>query len=612
MASRSVIVSMAFMLLGVSQADILGFVAKQYSTNAICRQSNCINPIFPGMEDLRRLEATELQCQTAHDAKQHMQFCKNAVYYDVALPSPTTSSNTTTLQSVVLLQDNAASTMYYYHLAGMNVEGWENRHPDQTSDACTKAIWKMVCHTYFPRAEAGCKQSEPTKHLRPCKNVCGSYLQSCNVECCDESVQCVFSKKAALIDGSETTESGYHDELGPSASCTGAASRKSYPSVAVLSIASLALLQFFFPGCCSARTAAANAAGRAPSAGLKKYFAYLVLFFVCTSLQGCVFGQLFSHPVPTWEQIPNYWTKFQYIPEGAPVSKKIYNSCEMALPLREQCSGNGECEAWRPNLKAASAGKEMLFCKCYRDWADPECRTTRKSQLTAFSLSVFFGFFGADQYYLGHYITGCIKVATLSGALAGWYMRGWWVLTLLSYVCGMWWVFDIVRIGSSPVYAAEYRVAYDLPHWLYVSFTLTFFTLLGYIFFGVLTRATRFEKAKNRFLMHEEEQHQALIKEKGIINPEDMVGMPTLRSYGLPTAVNCYGAVPDEVRQGSAGADEYNSYSAYGVFHNAMKGYSSPNRYDERLQPRNLDYERSRMASGQMNSAHYGNPYDGY
>lgn len=355
---------------------------------------------------------------------------------------------------------------------------------------------------------------------------------------------------------------------------------------------------------------------------LKAYFTYFLLVVVSTSLQGCflgdaVVGQVFSHPTPSWEQVPSYWNQFQYVPEGAPVSKKIYNSCEMALPKRDQCSGNGECEAWRPTLKANASETGMLFCKCYRDWADPECRTKRKSQFTAFFLSVFFGFFGADQFYLRHYITGCIKLAMFSGAAAGWYMRGWWVLSLLTYVCGLWWVFDIVRIGSSPIYAAEsYRVAYDLPHWLYVSFTIAFFTLLGYVFFGVLTRATKFEKAKNRFLMREDEQRRELIKEKGFINPEDAVGMPTLRSYGLPLPVNCYGAVPDNVRQGSVftdqGAKEYNRFSTYGVFQHAMAGYTSPNRYDERIQPRYPDYERAKMASGQMNSVSYGNGYDGY
>merc|ERR1719502_2008136 len=94
-------------------------------------------------------------------------------------------------------------------------------------------------------------------------------------------------------------------------------------------------------------------------------------------------------------------------------------------------------------------GKAQSFCKCYRDWADPECRTKRKSQMVAYFLSVFLGFFGADHFYLGNFYSGFAKLATLGGA-------------------GIWWLIDIVRIGSSPVYANEYRLAYDLPHWEYV------------------------------------------------------------------------------------------------------------------------------------------------
>jgi len=590
----------AFVLFGVSEA----LYSPAYSTNAICRQSNCINPIFPGVDDLRRLEATQLQCQPMHDAKQHMQFCKNAVFYDVALPSPKKSSNTTTLESVVLTQDDAASTMYHYHLAGMNVEAWDHRQPDKDGDKCIQAVWKMVCNTYFPRAEAGCKQGEPTKHLRPCKNTCGSYIQACNVECCDESVQCVFSKQVALLNGSAITTTGYHDELGPSATCTGAASRKSLPSVAVLFIASLGLLQFLRPGSRSVGVAAANGAGRGsklPWARLRNCAMWFTLFAVCTTLQGCMLGQVFSHPTPTWEQVPNYWEKFQFIPEGAPASKRVYNSCDLSLPARDQCSGHGECQPFRLDMKATASTKTMTFCKCYRDWADPECRTQRKSQASAFFMSVFLGFFGADQFYLGHYITGAAKAATLSGVVGAWYFHGWWILNLFSYACGMWWVFDIVRIGSAPIYSTEYRVAYDLPHWAYVTFTLVFFSVLGYIFFGVLTRADRFTKAKNKFLVQENE-HKMMTDTRTAF-PEDFVSMPTMASYGVPMPVN-YGAVPDAVKQGSVftdqGTPEYNRYSAYGVYSHTMQGYTPPGRYDEQARPRHPEYEAARMANGHM------------
>merc|ERR1740117_2861863 len=105
----------------------------------------------------------------------------------------------------------------------MNLEPWQHRKPWEEDNSCLTSIWKTVCSTYFPRAEAGCKAGEPTKYLKPCKNVCQNYLKACQVQCCDESVQCVFEKKVKLINGNSTTLLGYVDEEGPSAMCTGGA-----------------------------------------------------------------------------------------------------------------------------------------------------------------------------------------------------------------------------------------------------------------------------------------------------------------------------------------------------------------------------------------------------
>merc|ERR1719491_657611 len=170
------------------------------------------------MLDLRRLNATSWQCQDHEVARPYLGFCKNAVLYSFSVPNPNAS---TELERVVNEQDSAASTAYFYHLTGMNLEPWQHRQPWKGTSSCAKAIWQTVCHTYFPRAEAGCKAGESTKYLRPCKNVCENYLSSCQVQCCDESVQCVFSKKVSLIGGNSTMVEGFEDELGPSARCTG-------------------------------------------------------------------------------------------------------------------------------------------------------------------------------------------------------------------------------------------------------------------------------------------------------------------------------------------------------------------------------------------------------
>jgi len=568
-SATALIASTLFINFGLSQA-------KQFSTNAICRQWNCINPVFPGLEDLQRLQATQLQCQSVASAKDSLQFCKNAVYYDlVALPSPNKSMTNVTLASVVQQQDNAAATMYMYHLAGMNVEGWEHRKPDEEGNPCTQAVWKMVCATYFPRAEAGCKANEATKLLAPCKNVCGNYIEACQVECCDESVQCVFDNKVSLLDGKEIMTSGYVDELGPSNKCTGASSRKS-PSFVALIAAGLTFLQFMLPGHQRAGVTGTGQKFRLPLSA-RKCAMCIVLFTICSTLQGCMLGQLFSHPTPTWEEVPNYWEKFQYIPEGAPAKEKIYNSCDLVLPKEQECSGHGECSEWRPDMKVTAGGKTMKFCKCFRDWADPECRTKRKSQMVAYFLSVFLGVFGADHFYLAHYYSGFAKLASFGGL-------------------GVWWVADIVRIGSSPIYSSEYRLAYDLPHWFYVMFTVAFFTVLGYFIFGSLARASKYEKARSNFLMKEEELDKKKFASAGLINPEDKVGMPTFASYGLPmnTAMG-YGAVPAKMEAST----QLNPFSPYAVFQHARQGYMPPAGYDPRGQPRDrADFERKASRLG--------------
>jgi len=191
---------------------------KGYSTNALCRQYNCINPVFPGFTELAQLEATTYQCEDAANARQYMEFCKSVVYYDIAIPNP---PNTTTLKSIVTAQDNAAATTYFYHLAGMNMDAWEYRQPELSDSDCVKSILTMVCNTYFPKADAGCHQGQGTPYSRPCRNVCESYVKSCQVQCCDESVQCVFRRNVSLIDGGEREEMGYADTEGPDSGCTG-------------------------------------------------------------------------------------------------------------------------------------------------------------------------------------------------------------------------------------------------------------------------------------------------------------------------------------------------------------------------------------------------------
>lgn len=190
--------------------------------------------------------------------------------------------------------------------------------------------------------------------------------------------------------------------------------------------------------------------------------------------------------------------------------------------------------------------------------------------MKAYFLSVFLGMFGVDHYYMGNYYSGFAKLASFGGV-------------------GFWWVYDIVRIGSAPVYADEYRLAYDLPHWFYVFFTVAFFTGLGYILFVCLIKAYKFEKAKSKFLRHEEELLQEHMREEAARFPGESLGMPTLASYPLPyckpnTEDGGYGAIPTAVTQ----SGQNNPFSPWAVFKHATSGYQGPpGQYDARLRPRN-------------------------
>merc|ERR1719456_472911 len=103
-------------------------------------------------------------------------------------------------------------TMFFYHLSGMGYEGWDHQKPSDSENDCVRSVWKMVCFTYFPRADAGCKQGERSFYKRPCKSSCHNYIQHCAVECCDESVSCVFAHTTSSPEGQvRLLQTGYVD-----------------------------------------------------------------------------------------------------------------------------------------------------------------------------------------------------------------------------------------------------------------------------------------------------------------------------------------------------------------------------------------------------------------
>mmetsp|Transcript_57712 Transcript_57712/g.91740 ORF Transcript_57712/g.91740 Transcript_57712/m.91740 type:complete len:535 (-) Transcript_57712:115-1719(-) len=446
----------------------LGAIREAYTTNAICGKKNCINPVFPGMEDLHRLTQERWICSSLQKSAPYMGFCKNAIAYDPALPQPI-GGGAATVESLVQRQDNAASTMFYYHMSGLGLDAWDYQKPEFADD-CTKSIWRMVCYTYFPRAEVGCQDGALSQYLRPCQSSCMNYIRSCNVECCDESVQCVFTHSKKISDSQVVTTEGYAPHYGPSSLCTGAANRSATPLS--FSIWILLALQAFF--CLESLTKTSS----------RRLVFLGSLIAIGISLQGCDYD-VPIHRVGNWRGQPDYLVKYEFIPPGASVTQGAsLNSCSLQrLSQTLQCSGRGVCKLWDPN----NLDNKLAFCECDRDYADPECRTKRKSQTIAYFLSMFFGMFGADHFYLGFIGTGILKLFTLGGG-------------------GLWWIYDIIRIGSAPVYTPTYKVGADLPHPVFVVTCVLFGVLMGFAIAYNVTVTSRANKRKEAMLMQGDEE----------------------------------------------------------------------------------------------------------
>eukprot|EP00928_Gymnodinium_smaydae_P011051 TRINITY_DN14130_c0_g2_i1.p1 TRINITY_DN14130_c0_g2~~TRINITY_DN14130_c0_g2_i1.p1 ORF type:complete len:301 (+),score=24.41 TRINITY_DN14130_c0_g2_i1:95-997(+) len=247
---------------------------------------------------------------------------------------------------------------------------------------------------------------------------------------------------------------------------------------------------------------------------------------VAFSLQGCDVGSSVEylvsvHGTATWESKPSYFTRFTYLPEGKPISQGVLNSCEVNLTKSEQCSGNGVCVPW--NTTSAIA-VPLRFCLCGRDWADPECRTKRKSQMVAFLLSLFGGFLGLDLLYLGQYMMAFLKLATVGGL-------------------GLWWTYDIVRIGSSPVYAEDargFRLAMDLPHPMFVLLVVLFGAAMGYLVFGVMASTLRRKRQMSKMMLDAEQEFFRTASAVPDLSGEGTMSQPIRSNYPYPRPVPQY------------------------------------------------------------------------
>lgn len=440
-------------------------VAEHYSQNSLCRQNACVNPIFPGLMDLGRLDALEWQCAEHAVVGEYLDFCREAVNYDSSLPSPNATS--VGVDTLVKAQDDAAATMFFYHMNGIGYDAWDDIEPRLSSDSCVRSVWRMVCFTYFPRAQAGCRSGERSLYMRPCMSSCENYINSCGVECCDESVSCSFSHTVEAPGGLSVIQSGYVDAHGPSALCTGAASRGSRLPLALL----FSLICFHV----AALTPVSFGAVRSNRA-----VTMAAVAMIAVTLQGCDLD-VPRHEVGNWRQHSDYLVQYEFIAPGQMGPSATLNSCTADVAQTLQCSGHGYCRAVsaRPN--------SVSFCLCDRDWADPECRTQRKSQTTTFLLSLFLGFLGADLYYLGLPVWAFCKMATLGGF-------------------GFWWLLDIIRTGAGPVYAANYRVSADLPHWVFVLSTVFLFVFAGFFYSVWSYMRYRIQKREAYMRMRDDEE----------------------------------------------------------------------------------------------------------
>jgi len=252
-------------------------------------------------------------------------------------------------------------------------------------------------------------------------------------------------------------------------------------------------------------------------------FWVLVVVMMALSLQGCDYD-IPVHNVGNWRGQTDYLIKHEFITPGGSARNANLNSCSLPhLSQTLQCSGRGVCKQWAPT----SIDNQLSFCECDRDWADPECRTRRKSQAVAYLLSVFFGFLGADQFYLGFASAGFLKLFSLGGF-------------------GILWVIDVVKIGSAPVYSNHYRLAADLPHYFFVLITTFVAITLGFVIAYVVTINFRNQKRRQALLMQLDEdnrQKEAMKPYAAAYGTQSGAQQPTMPygSMGMP-GMNPFGA----------------------------------------------------------------------
>eukprot|EP00448_Togula_jolla_P010990 CAMPEP_0170615354 /NCGR_PEP_ID=MMETSP0224-20130122/25290_1 /TAXON_ID=285029 /ORGANISM="Togula jolla, Strain CCCM 725" /LENGTH=255 /DNA_ID=CAMNT_0010941075 /DNA_START=132 /DNA_END=899 /DNA_ORIENTATION=- len=246
------LLGLAVALSGVPAVE--GIVKELYTTNAICKQRYCVNPVFPGLLQLPDLEKQRWTKYSLADVKNVINFCKDIVDYDPGLPMPNRTADQALLsndaQESAAEADAKATELYFYHLSAMGLEPWDHTEPMEDSAyphrGCARSVARMACYTYFTKAYASATSGQEVQYLRPCGSTCNDYVQACNVECCDESVSCTFGQQPGGV-AALSVQKGYVDAAAPSLTCTGVAVEggafRGSPLVAVAMATAMLLLR---------------------------------------------------------------------------------------------------------------------------------------------------------------------------------------------------------------------------------------------------------------------------------------------------------------------------------------------------------------------------------
>jgi len=433
-------------MLATQLVALVAASAGPYSYDQMCVSFRCVNPIFPAMrvmgEDfLAAQDERDWACVKDARADLYLGFCRGMVRYEFAVPVQNGTNKE--VGPLIRAEEDKALKQYFQHLSGLKLDAFDYRDP--RADPCSESIWRMVCQAHFPK----CNVLAESKYLRPCASSCHDYVEKCGVECCDESVQCSWTKEITKADGSSAVESGFVAHAPPSTFCTGDVVGAAARSSLLLALAALAL------------------EGRS-SSGVGPILALLV---AGASLQGCesaikvdpraIDGAMGLHSVAAWRQQPDFSLADAFVKQDGTL---VYDSCsDHMIDTLHVCSGNGKCEVWDVDDVATP----LAFCRCDKAYAGPECRDRRRSQRTAFLWAVFGGLVGADYFYLGFPWEGSFKLLTLGGG-------------------GVWYIFDVFRIGVGPPYTRDhYRCAPDLPFWAFIVSSVSLSTGLGFFIFFV-------------------------------------------------------------------------------------------------------------------------------